>query len=165
MDTHYSVNIRFYSKKEKNKFIKQFKAEKAKAQPPLIDGHLTVETVQVQHVWFPGESREVSFCVGVPVGELEKVIQPGDWTVVLDFIPDDLPGVDIPPDLPVVQQVNMHMAGTHRKRFTTVVTDPNWVRLWDAAEVLFRESGDFHRYFEGIDIDHEHRVIRLVMGS
>jgi hypothetical protein len=35
----------------------------------------------------------------------------------------------------------------------------------DAAEILYRESGDFHRFFEGIEVDHKNRVIELGMGS
>jgi hypothetical protein len=145
VETRYNVNIRFNSARERNKFIKKYKAEKA-GEPLTPEGLLFVETVQVLPLSYRG-SREVHFSVGVPIGEMETVILPGDWTVAFDFIPDH-PG-----------------EGSHFRRLTHPITDPTWVRLWDAAEVLYRESGDFHRYFEGIYIDHENRVIELSLGS
>jgi hypothetical protein len=143
----HNVNISFSSEKNKNKFIKEFQVFKGKSK--MIDGHITTETVEIEHSYYKDFSRKVLFSVNLPFDEMDKVLGTGEWTVKLGIVKGE--GNDI----------NQY----YTKNYTHKVIDPTWGKLWDAAEVLFRACHDHHCYFEGINIDHTNRVIELSMGS
>jgi hypothetical protein len=150
----YHVNIEFRSASEKDKFIKVFHTYKnRRRKDQWIDGHITTSTVEIQSVGhYRADTRETFFSAIVPLGGMDKILEEGEWTVTYKVLEDHSESSSLKGHFNV-------------KKFTLKVSNPTWGMLWDAAEVLFRESGDFHRYFEGIDIDRQNRVIDLAMGS